>query len=430
LPDKQIIKVMENQKQTIDNLMNEMFDYMRGIHRCERTISRYRHRWQKVKDFMLKNKIKYYNTDVEQAYLSSVLGNFDYHQLNRKEKELVNVIEALSEFQRTGRQRIAGMRKQPPKEFKGELGRIIANFIAHRENTLKLSKNTIRGYVFCLYPFYCHMNSIGLKHMSDIKSSDILSYIEQMDANTSAKKHCSLNILRIFFRYLYEHHILSVNYSRVIPKDNYRSQPKLPSTFTDEEIVALLDAIDRGNPKGKRDYAILLLATKLGLRASDICELRFDNIKWEHNIIRFKQNKIGKVLELPLLPEVGNAIIDYLKNGRPISQVDNCFLQIMSPYNRIQTSDLGNMIRKYITLAGINCSNRRHGPHALRHSFASALLRAKAPLPVISEALGHKSMDSTMFYLRIDISSLRKCVMEVPLVPLSFYKQKGGYFHE
>ena len=83
MPDKQIIKVMENQKQTIDNLMNAMFDYMRDIHRSEGTIYRYRRRWQKVKDFMLDNKIKYYDTDVELAYLTSVLGDFDYHQLNR-----------------------------------------------------------------------------------------------------------------------------------------------------------------------------------------------------------------------------------------------------------------------------------------------------------------------------------------------------------
>lgn len=430
MPDKQIIKVMENRKQTIDDLLDAVFDYMKDIHRSRRTFSRYRSKWLKVKDFMWANKIKYYNADVEKAYLISELGDFDYNSLNKKEKELVNVIETLSEFQKAGRQRIAGMRKHPPKKFEGEIGCIIADFIAYRENTLLLSENTIKGYVFYLYPFYCHMNSIGIEHISGIKPSDILSYIEQMDPHTLAKKHCSLNVLRIFFRYLYEHYILSVDYSHIIPKDNYRSQPKLPSTFTDEEIDTLLKAIDRGNPKGKRDYAILLLATKLGLRASDICELRFENIIWEHNIIRFNQNKTGKILELPLLPEIGNAIIDYLKHGRPVSQANNCFLQLRSPYNRIHTTDLGNMIRKYITLVGINCSGRRHGPHAFRHSFASALLKAKAPLPVISEALGHKNMDSSMFYLRIDINSLRKCALEVPSVPLSFYEQKGGCFHE
>jgi site-specific recombinase XerD len=274
------------------------------------------------------------------------------------------------------------------------------------------------------------MNSIGVKQIGDIKASEILSYIEQMDPNASANKHVSLIILKIFFRYLHEHQILSVDYSQIIPKDNYTNQPKLPSTFTDEEIKALLSAVDRGSPRGKRDYAILLLATKLGLRAIDICELRFENINWESNILTIKQYKTGKTISLPLLPEIGNAIIDYLKHGRPVSQLNNCFLQKVSPYNRIHTTDLGNMIRKYITLTGINCLNRRHGPHALRHSFASALLKTKAPLPVISEALGHKSMTSSMFYLRIDINSLRKCTLEVPAVPSSFYEQKGGCFHE
>lgn len=424
-----MIKVMENQKQTIDNLMNAMFDYMRDIHRSEGTISRYRRRWQKVKDFMLDNKIKYYDTDVELAYLTSVLGDFDYHQLNREEKELVNVIEVLSEFQKTGRI-LMGKRKHKPKVFKGEIGRIITDFINYRGSALKLSKNTIQSYVFHLYPFCCFMNDKAVKQIGDIKASEILSYIGQMDPNASANKHVSLNILKIFFRYLHEHQILSIDYSRIIPKDNYTNQPKLPSTFTDKEIVALLRAVDRGNPKGKRDYAILLLATKLGLRASDICELRFENINWESNVLTIIQYKTGKTLELPLLPEIGNAIIDYLKYGRPVSQESHCFIHVQAPYDRIHTSDLGNVVHKYITLAGINCSNRRHGTHALRHSFASALLKAKAPLPVISEALGHQTMTSSMFYLRIDITSLRKCALEIPTVPSSFYEQKGGYFHE
>ena len=111
---------MENQKQTIDNLMNAMFDYMRDIHRCEGTIYRYRRRWQKVKDFMLDNKIKYYDTNVDLHLPNHVLGDFDYHQLNRKDKELVNVIEVLSEFQKTGRI-LLGQRKHQPKVFKGNI---------------------------------------------------------------------------------------------------------------------------------------------------------------------------------------------------------------------------------------------------------------------------------------------------------------------
>jgi site-specific recombinase XerD len=420
---------MENQKQTIDDLMNVMFDYMRDIHRSEGTIIRYRRKWQKVKNFMQDNQIKHYDAKVEKAYLTSILGSQDYNQLNKKEKELVNVTEVLTEFQKTGRIQI-GPRRHHPKVFKEDLGRIFKNFIDYRENTLNLSSKTIQSYVIYLYPFYCHLILKEIKHISGINASEILFYIKQMDPNDSAKKHVSLNILRIFFRYLYEHFILSVDFSSIIPKDNYKNQPKLPSTFTDGEIDALLKAVDRGNPKGKRDYAILLLATKLGLRASDICELKFENIIWERNVITFNQFKSGRALELPLLPEIGNAMIDYLRHGRPVSLDSNCFIHVQTPYDRIHTSDLGNLVRRYITLAGINCSKRKHGPHALRHCFASALLKEKVPLPVISEALGHKNMASTMFYLRIDINSLRKCVLEVPSIPSSFYEQKGGYSHE
>jgi site-specific recombinase XerD len=132
---------------------------------------------------------------------------------------------------------------------------------------------------------------------------------------------------------------------------------------------------------------------------------------------------------LPIVPEVGNAIIDYLKYGRPISNENYCFLQVVFPYNKIAPHDINNAVQFYLKRTNISLNNRMHGPHAFRHSFASALLNEATPLPVISQALGHTTTMSTMFYLRIDTSSLKQCALEVPHVPFSFYKQKGGY-HE
>ena len=428
LPDNQIIKVMENQRQEIDNLTNAVFDYMRSIHRCEGSIARYHRKWEHVKCFMRQNQIKYYDNEVEQAYLASTLGTYVYSDLNRKEKDLVNIIEVLSEFQKTGRIWM-GPRKHHPKVFTGSFGQVIVDFLQYRKNVLKLSDKTIQSDIIYLYPLYCHASSLG-KHITDITASDILAYIEKMDPSLSAKKHVALGLYRIFFRYLYEQHILSVDYSQIIPRDNYKDQPKLPSSFTDEEIDTLLKAVDRGSPKGKRDYAIILIATKLGLRASDICELKFEHIIWERNIITFNQYKTGKATELPLLPEIGNAIINYLKHGRPVSEDSHCFLHVQWPYERIHTSDIGNLVRRNMTLAGINIANRKHGPHSLRHSFASALLRENVPLPIISEALGHRKLESSMYYLRIDLNSLRKCALDVPPVPSFFYEQKGGCYYE
>jgi integrase len=225
---------------------------------------------------------------------------------------------------------------------------------------------------------------------------------------------------------LYEQGLVNIDYSKKIPSDNYKQQSRLPSTFSKEEIELLISSIDRGNPKGKRDYAMFLLALKLGIRSSDIANLKFENISWNTNEFTFEQQKTGKSITLPILPEIGNAIIDYLKYGRPVSNEGHCFLQVVYPYGKIAPHDIANAVQFYLKRAGISLHNRRHGPHALRHSFASGLLNESTPLPVISEALGHSTSMSTMFYLRINVSSLKQCALDVPQVPFSFYQQKGG----
>jgi len=420
---------MEKQKQSIDSLENAMLDYLKNLHRCEGTIYRYRSKLMKLRNFMHSNKIKNYDTSVGLRYLKSILGDFDYDRLTKKEKELVCSIEALAEFQKTGCI-LMGKRIQHPKEFNGNIGGVITDFIEYRQKTFNLSRKTVNSYNFFLYRFHCHLEKRKISQINSVKITDIQSYITEMSPDNPANRHIGLGLLRMFFRHLYDQYILTVDYSTIIPKDNYKQQPKLPSTYTDEEIEALLKSVDRGSPKGKRDYAILLLATKLGIRASDICGLKFENILWERNVLIFNQSKTSKTLELPLLSEIGNAIIDYLKHGRPISEESHCFLNARPPYNRINSNLLGDMVRKYFTLAGINCLNKKHGSHSLRHCFASALLKEKVPLSVITEILGHANGESTMYYLRIDTASLRKCALEIPPLPSAYHKQKGGYYHE
>ncbi len=214
-----------------------------------------------------------------------------------------------------------------------------------------------------------------------------------------------------------------------IPRYNYKSQAQLPSTFSREEIKVLLKSIDRGNPRGRRDYAILLLATKLGLRASDLAGLKFEHILWEQHKITFQQMKTKRSIILPLLPEIGNAIIDYLQNGRPHSEDSHCFLQLISPYRPIDRNSIGNIVNYHLRMSGINCKDRKHGTHALRHSLAGNLLNNKTPIPVISEVLGHASSETTMYYLRIDLSSLKQCSLDVPMISSSFYDRKGELSH-
>ena len=134
---------------------------------------------------------------------------------------------------------------------------------------------------------------------------------------------------------------------------------------------------------------MFLLALKFGFRSSDVANLKFENISWSTHEFTFDQKKTGKSITLPILSEVGNAIIDYLKYGRPQSSERHCFLQLVCPYDKISPHDMANAVQFYLKRSGIDLRNRRHGPHALRHTFASGLLHEATPLPVISEALGH-----------------------------------------
>ena len=204
---------------------------------------------------------------------------------------------------------------------------------------------------------------------------------------------------------------------------------KVPSFFTADEVRAIETSIDRSSGVGKRNYAMLLLASRLGLRASDIAYLKFSNIDWEKNEIRLVQYKTGNPVSLPLLNDVGSAIIDYLKYGRFKSESQQIFISSRAPYVPANKSIVCSAIQEVIKKSEVKTDGRRHGPHSLRRSLASCLLKNEVPMPVISEALGHVKTDTTMTYLRIDLTSLMKCALAVPPIEDDFYTQKGGAFY-
>jgi integrase len=175
-----------------------------------------------------------------------------------------------------------------------------------------------------------------------------------------------------------------------------------------------LDVIDRGNPTGKRDYAMILLVARLGLRSMDVKHLQLEHLHWADNRIEFVAFKTGQPLTLPLLPDVGWAIIDYLKHGRP--QVDSpyVFLRHLAPLEPFSDDDhLHQVLEKYCHMAHVPLPpQRKRGFHALRHTLATALLSQDTALPVIAEVLGHADVDSTAIDLKADVDHLRACAVD------------------
>ncbi len=175
----------------------------------------------------------------------------------------------------------------------------------------------------------------------------------------------------------------------------------------------MLAAVDRTTMTGKRDFAILLLALRLGLRSIDIIRLKLDDIKWRTNSISIIQQKTLRRLEVPLLTDVGNAIIDYLLNGRPESNSPYVFLRSQAPYvNLSSRAGLYGLVASYMAKVGIRQEKgERRGPHCLRHSLTARMLAGETPLPIISAVLGHANKESTKVYLSTDSEHLRHCAL-------------------
>lgn len=224
-----------------------------------------------------------------------------------------------------------------------------------------------------------------------------------------------MRAVRYYLKYCYENGFMEKEMFSKLPNPHYNRQSRLPSSYSANEVTKLLDSINLGNPCGIRDYAIILLIARLGLRSSDVANLRFSNIDWEKEVIRLTQVKTGNPLELPLLEDVGEAIINYLKNSRPKTDSDHVFVRQVPPYTNFNPGAVGALVRVHLQKSGIHLEGKKKGSHTLRHSLASRLLEHEIPLPVISEILGHTTTETTMAYLRIDISELRKCALEVAI---------------
>ena len=222
-----------------------------------------------------------------------------------------------------------------------------------------------------------------------------------------------ISSLRAFFRVLYQEGIMPDDLAAKMPMVKARKQTAIPSVWTHEELKQLVGAIDRGSPKGRRDYAIILIACRLGLRCTDIKNLCFENFNWTEKKICFTQSKTGQPMELPLVPDVGWAVIDYLRYGRPKVDSSRIFVRHMAPFLPFAEGDhLDQLIRTYMVKAHIPMRGKHRGMHSLRHTMASVLLEKDTPLPVISDIIGHLDTNSTAVYLKVDMERLAECPLD------------------
>lgn len=266
-----------------------------------------------------------------------------------------------------------------PEQFRQQT----ENYLSYMEKNYAQA-NTILSHRKSLYKFTDFLNSKEVASFADMTIEHTNTYIKVVLCNYSksvAALH--MGIMRKFLRYLYDTEIIADNLAEKLIQVKIDHHPAhLPTTLTTDEIERILACVDRESPMGKRDYALLLVAARLGLRGSDIRNLKPENIDWVNHEIRITQIKNKKPLTLPLPDDVGWALIDYLKNALPVSDTKEIFLQVVAPHGVLVNPD--NVLIRYMRLAGIRYEKlQHHGLHVLRHSAATHMLDEGIPITTI-----------------------------------------------
>jgi integrase len=253
----------------------------------------------------------------------------------------------------------------------------------------------------------------GISTLKELRPADLSEYVlVQQHKKPAAIARCLADV-RSFLRHLAMQGVVPQDLVKALPKIRVPSLATIPPIWEAGELDKLLAAVDRASPKGKRDYAILLLAGHLGLRTADIRDLRLEHLRWEEGRIEFPQSKTGVSLNLPLIPAVGEAIIDYLRHGRPPTEHREVFLRVHAPFDPLWSQSLQYIVAFYRRRAGVRGPrNGGAGLHSLRHTLATRLLRAGVPFETISQVLGHVSSESTRVYTKVDLDALRGVALD------------------
>jgi len=218
--------------------------------------------------------------------------------------------------------------------------------------------------------------------------------------------------LRSFLRFLVGRDAIADGLGATIDTPRVYRGERLPRSLPWEIVQSFLAAIDRSTPMGRRDYAMFLLITTYGLRTSEVAALRLDDIEWRAGRRRVPRPKVKTPIELPLTKEVGAAIIEYLRRGRPDLPHREVFLRVRSPAGTLAPTAVTEAFQGWTRRAGLPIPYQ--GPHCLRHSLAVHLLRKGTSIKVIGDLLGHRSAEATCVYLRLHVADLRDTALEVP----------------
>ena len=253
----------------------------------------------------------------------------------------------------------------------------------------------------------------GAQSLKGLNVRDIDLY---MDARAPGQRRVSLKDyaerLRSLLRYMHRTGYVARDLAPHVISPMLYAYEGVPSILEPDQIAAVLETTKRDtSPMGLRDYAILQLLATYGMRSGEVRNLRFEDIDWRAESLRVRHSKTGACSHLPLLPQVGDALLDYLRRGRPKTDRREVFMRSRAPYCPLR--NLHGEIHRRLLAAGIKPPGKS-GPHIFRHARAVEMLRASVPQKIIGDLLGHRSSEATIPYLKLATEDLRTIALDVP----------------
>jgi len=287
----------------------------------------------------------------------------------------------------------------------------LPGFFEYLESERGLRPASIHGYRHHLDRFEAYLARVGVVGLGELSPPVLSAFLAERAGSGLAKSTVrdGCGVLRVFVRYAHREGVLRNDLSGVIEWPQVYRLAHIPRSITWEEVGRVFEGVDRRTPCGKRDHAMLLLLVTYGLRGREVAALTLDDIDWRHERLRIPERKAAHSTAFPLSSAVGEALIDYLRHGRPKSTDRRVFFRVAAPVVPIGPAAVSSRARHYVLKAGIEVP--RPGSHTLRHTCVQRLIDADFSLKTIGDFVGHRSARSTEIYSKVAVESLREVAL-------------------
>ncbi len=373
----------------------------------------YRGCWRRVEGFFASRGVQEFSLDMAMAWVDEACGGFFAKEqagtLKATDVYMFRVAAMLDDFAVRG----AVLRRYSRSVGKltVDQAEVVSRFQAWLQ-AAGCAASTVRAYGTVTGEFLAFTGARGgLAGLDAGVIGPFVATLAGYQAKTVEHKLCAV---RSLLRFAAGEGLIDVAVLEAVPAAKSSRQARIPSVWDPAEVAKILEAVDRGNPCGKRDYAIIVLITRLGLRGIDVKRLEFADLDWPGNRLSVVQAKTGRRVQLPLLKDVGWALIEYIQHGRPACACPQVFVRHTAPIGPFSDQDhLHQILVKHARVARVRLGeDRRHGMHSLRHTLATRLLEDGTPVEQIADILGHQSVASTGVYLKSSLGLLAACALD------------------